>query len=399
MSLGTLGVGWFHGWTSTFTGDHVSGQSGNSSRNQRFEDRGATVARAATAEERRTQLSEQRRRVDFDTYDVTVEELLRRVERGRIDIAPVYQRQFRWDAARQSRLIESVLLGIPVPPLFMATNQGEDVQSQWEVVDGLQRLLTLTNFAGDANTRQVSRLDDKPLRLMELEKLTSFAGSYFHDLPEDIRTGFEDRPVRVVVLNDKSDLQVRYDLFERLNTGGVSLTAQEIRECVYRGEFIDLLGSLSASDEFKTVVVLPITRWKDGTPEDFVLRFFAFRERYRSFGHSVTDFLNEFAYAAYQDPQLAERREAFDVTFRYLVRCFPHGVKTRKGQTPVNLFEALAVGASLALAESPTIPPVIEPAWVTSDELRVLTTGATNSRSRVTGRIEFCRDHFLRHDA
>ena len=72
--------------------------------------------------QQRQQLAEQRRKVDFDTYDVTVDELIRRVERGRIDIAPIYQRQFRWDFTRQSRLVESILLGIPVPPLFMATN-------------------------------------------------------------------------------------------------------------------------------------------------------------------------------------------------------------------------------------------------------------------------------------
>src|SRR5690349_17589901 len=97
----------------------------------------------------RIQLAEERRQVDFDTYDVTVDELLRRVSSGRIDIATEYQRQFRWDVTRQSRLIESVLLGIPVPPLFMATNKVPGELSSWEVVDGLQRIMTLINFAGD----------------------------------------------------------------------------------------------------------------------------------------------------------------------------------------------------------------------------------------------------------
>src|SRR5664279_5228048 len=87
----------------------------------------------------RQQLAEQRRKVDFDTYDVTVDELVRRVERRKIEIAPIYQRQFRWNDERQSRLIESLMLGIPVPPLFMATNLAPDQQSQWEIVDGLQR--------------------------------------------------------------------------------------------------------------------------------------------------------------------------------------------------------------------------------------------------------------------
>jgi hypothetical protein len=68
---------------------------------------------------------------------------------------------------------DRIYLGIPVPPLFMATNQGEDIQAQWEVVDGLQRLLTLVNFAGNSETRATAKLDENPLRLVKLEKLNS----------------------------------------------------------------------------------------------------------------------------------------------------------------------------------------------------------------------------------
>jgi hypothetical protein len=348
-----------------------------------------------TAADQREQLSSQRRKVDFDTYDVTVDELLRRVGRGRIDIAPIYQRQFRWDGSRQSRLVESVLLGIPVPPLFMATNQTDDAKSRWEVVDGLQRLLTLVNFAGDYDTRKSTRLSGNPLVLQDLEKLTEFEGSHFEELPEDIQTAFEDRPLKVVVLNDKSELQVRYDLFERLNTGGIELTPQEIRECVYRGEFVDLLGRLASRKEFRTVVALPSSRWKDGTPEDFVLRFFAYLERYEQFDHLVKEFLHNFIKDAYEDPRLSERERIFDGTFRYLAKCFPNGVKTRKGQTPVNLYEALSAGAALALDENEALPVPSDLSWVSSDRLRQLTTGATNSRPRVRERIEYCRDQFL----
>jgi hypothetical protein len=202
------------------------------------------VATSARSEDQRAELDLQRRKVDFDTYDITVYELLRRVGARRFDIAPAYQRQFRWSGDRQSRLIESVLLGIPVPPLFMATNKQADTQDRWEVVDGLQRLLTLVSFGGDPDVREAANLSDEPLVLSGLEKLDSFDGFGFADLPSDIQTALEDRPLRVVVLNDKSDLQVRFDLFERLNTGGVTLTPHEIRECVYRGAFIEMVGDL-----------------------------------------------------------------------------------------------------------------------------------------------------------
>lgn len=354
---------------------------------------------ASSPAEQREQLDKQRRRVDFDTYDVTVDELLRRVQRGRIDIAPIYQRQFRWDSARQSRLVESVLLGIPVPPLFMATNSDADSITSWEVVDGLQRLLTLVNFVGDEETRKAARLAGEPLKLTGLDKLLAFDGSTFSSLPGDIATSLEDRPLKVIVLNDKSDLQVRYDLFERLNTGGVVLTAHEIRQSVYRGEFIDLIKELSREEDYQRLLVLPASRWRDGTPEDYALRFFAFRESYMEFDHSVQDFLTEFTAKAHKQPNSAYRRAAFERTFSFLRTCFPNGLKTRKGMTPVNLFEAVAVGAALALEITPSLEPVVEPSWVSSQALRDLTTGSTNSRPRVTGRIEYCRDRFLRRDA
>lgn len=365
----------------------------------KYKQSGARDLSKAKPDQQRIQLETQRRQVDFDTYDVTVDELLRRVSKGRIDIAPVYQRQFRWTADRQSRLVESVLLGIPVPPLFMATNTNAGVGSSWEVVDGLQRLLSLVNFAGDQDARDAAGLTAHSLKLKDMEKLTDFEGLSFEDLPPDIREGMEDRPLKVIVLNDKSDLQVRFDLFERLNTGGIVLSPHEIRQSVYRGEFINTLSKLSETDRFKKFVVLPDSRWKDGTPQDFVLRFFAFRKKYKEFQHSVQDFLNDFALNMLGAGLSKSDEDEFYKTFSFLNEAFPDGLKTRKGATPVNLFEAVTVGAALALEIDPNISPVSNPRWKDSDELRYFTTGATNSRPRVSGRIEYCRDRFLAGDA
>lgn len=277
----------------------------------------------------------------------------------------------------------------------MATNAAVDVGLQWEVVDGLQRLLTLVHFAGDDAAREVAGIGADPLVLRKLDKLDMFEGSSFGSMPHDIQRTFEDRPLKIIVLNDKSELQVRYDLFERLNTGGIALTAQEIRECVYKGEFVDLLTRLAVDESFKSVVVLPEPRWKDGTPQDFVLRFFAFYDRYQEFEHSVGEFLKDFVDYAHREPRVDERAALFGATFEFLAECFPSGVRTRKGQTPVNLFEGLAVGAALALKKKPNLKPTVDPVWTSSPELKKFTTGATNSRPRVAGRIEYCRDAFL----
>ena len=96
------------------------------------------------------QLEQQRHRVDFDTYDIVVQQLISMVESGAIDVAPVYQRQFRWDNLKRAHLIESVFLGVPVPSLFMATNR----DGTWELVDGVQRLSTLIQFAGTEPARK-----------------------------------------------------------------------------------------------------------------------------------------------------------------------------------------------------------------------------------------------------
>ncbi len=351
----------------------------------------------ATSTEQRDQLSEQRRKVDFDSYDVTVDELLRRVRNRRIDVAPVYQRQFRWEPPRQSRLVESVLLGIPVPPLFMALNATAGAQENWEVVDGLQRLLTLVSFAGDDDARTAARLTQPKLRLADMEKLTTLEGCQFVDLAEDLRTGFENCPFKVIVLNDKSDRQVRFDLFERLNTGGVSLTAQEIRECVFRGPFMDLLGVLSCTETFLTVIKLTEKQKRDGTPEEFVLRFFAFLDRYEAFDHAVLDFLNDYAETSSDSSpeELDRRRGEFEHVFGFLSACFPRGITTRTNRTPVNLFEAVAVGAALALKEDAALAIPDDLEWVHSEEMHRVTSGGTNSRAMVRGRIELGRDRFL----
>ena len=92
-----------------------------------------------------SELNEQKRKVDFNSYDMSVKELISMVNDGLIDIAPEYQRQFRWDTFRQSTLIESIFLGIPVPSLFMATNP----DGTWEVIEGEQRLSSIISLAAE----------------------------------------------------------------------------------------------------------------------------------------------------------------------------------------------------------------------------------------------------------
>jgi len=335
-----------------------------------------------------TELSDLKRKVDFNTYDISVKEIIAMVAEGIINIAPEYQRQFRWKSDRQSQLIESILLGIPVPSLFMATN----LDGTWEVIDGVQRLNSIIHFGGFEGAREKVQLTDK-LKLGSLNKLKSFNGKSFDDLPKSIQLDFLLKPLKITTLSDKSDLEVRFDLFERLNTGGIVLTNQEIRSCVYRGRFNDFLKEQAQNLDFKNCVRLTSTQDSDGTREEFVLRFFAFLFKYNNFEHSVVDFLNDYMNEATKKFNYDEGTRIFNITFSSL-RALPNGITRNRTTTPANLFEGVAVGAALAINEGGTILTE-DVSWLNSPELKSVTTGATNTRSKVIRRIEYCRDKFL----
>lgn len=335
------------------------------------------------------QLNEQKRKVDFDSYDITVKELIS-MSGELINVAPEYQRQFRWDQERQSTFIESVLLGIPVPSLFTAAN----ADGTWELIDGVQRLNTLIHFAAEENIRRSFGLGP-PLVLNGLRKLSDYNGLTFARLPQPAQLQFLLKPLKVTTISDKSDLTVRFDLFERLNTGGVLLTKQEIRACIYRGEFNDFLREMAQLSQFRKVVKLPRNKESDGTREEYVLRFFAYRDGYKTFEHLVVEFLNRYMEKAARSFEYEKNRESFIEVFSALSGALPDGLVRGKRETPANLFEAVSVGAAIALKTKGTIVTKGIRSWLSSDKLKSLTSGGTNTRQMVTRRIEYCRDKFL----
>lgn len=340
-----------------------------------------------------SQLQSERRSVSFDSYDLSARQLLEMFGSGEITIPPEYQRQFVWDVNRQSQLVESIFLGIPVPSLFMATNS----DSTWEVVDGVQRLSTMAHFIGSEGLiRFIGRAS--ALEVHGLEKLDGLNGSKFSDLPRTMQLMFETRPLRVTVLNDKSDKKVRFDLFERLNTGGVSLTPQEIRNCVFRGRYNDDVKRLASNADFNAVVTLKAGDEKNGTREEFVLRFFAFLNAYQNFDHSVIDFLNDFIEANADNHIPRVHAEIFEQTFALLRTVLPQGIhRGNRSLTPVNLYEAIAVGTALAIQQVGVGQVRIErvAGLLGNGDLRRFTVAGTNSRRMVVGRIELVRDQLV----
>lgn len=335
------------------------------------------------------QLEREQRKVDFDSFDISVKELVSMSEEEIIDIAPEYQRQFRWPVENQSKLIESVLLGIPIPSLFMAANK----DGSWELIDGVQRLNSLIHFVGTAEQLRKFNFDSS-LTLKELTVLTEFNGCQFKDLPTSLRLKFSLRPLKVTTLSDKSDMKVRFDLFERLNTGGIKLTDQEIRACVFRGPFNDLLADLAKNEDFNAVVNLPVSKMNDGTREELILKFFAYRENRHLFEHSVIDFLNDYMSESSKKFNFKKNRVLFEKTFAELRLVLPNGIKRgSRSTTPYNLFEAISIGASDVIEEILTLSSNVEE-WINDAELTKLTSGATNSRPRLLARIQYCAERF-----
>ena len=334
------------------------------------------------------QLEKNRRSVSFDSYDITVRQLYDMVTEKAIDVAPDYQRHFIWDEERQSQLIESIFLGIPVPSLFMATNK----DSTWEVVDGLQRLTTIVNFIGNETTIKRINKNGKKLKLTGLEKLDTLNTLFYEDLPKSFQLGFTTRPIRVTVLNDRSDFNLRYDLFERLNTGGVTLHPQEIRNCVYIGEFNDFIKKCVENENFKSVVKLTKVAEKTGNLEELVLKFYAYYESRNRFVHGVKEFLNEYMEEKTKHfKNKEELQQIFERTFESLNQNLPDGIVrgNRKNITPIVLYEAISVGVADALHQNTIINKQALINLLDNEELTKLTTGATNSKSKLIQRIDF----------
>lgn len=344
-----------------------------------------TAATPARLTRLQAQLDKERRLVSFDSYDMTVKQMYEMFQDGAIFVPPEYQRQFVWDEVRESNLIESIFLGIPVPSLFMATNS----DSTWEIVDGVQRLSTIAHFMGDvASAETVGRASQ--LRIKGLEKISELDGLAYADLSRSMQLLFQTRPIRVTVLNDKSDLSVRFDLFERLNTGGVLLTNQEIRNCIFRGVFNLDLKSLSKSKDFVKAVKLKESDQFNGTAEEYVLRFFAYLDDRDEFEHSVKDFLNDYMKKNAGKRISAAKKKLFKDVMVLLAKAFPDGItRGQSSTTSAVLYEALAIGTAVAISQRQPVRIARLKALASDAKLKRFTTGATNSRRMLNSRIDY----------
>lgn len=199
-----------------------------------------------------------------------------------IDLDPDFQRRERWSTEKQSGLIESFLLNVPVPPIYLA----EDEYGQYSVVDGKQRLTAIRAFMTEN------------LVLRELEKFTELEGRSFGDLPEPLQNALRIRPyVRVVTLLKQSDPTLKFEVFTRLNRGGEPMLPQELRKVAYRGSLSDLVFELSETPflrEQLKITSADSPAYKNMEDAEYVLRYFALRSAWQSFSGSLRGELDSY---------------------------------------------------------------------------------------------------------
>lgn len=306
--------------------------------------------------------------VRTSNLDLSMNELTDMYEAGELIINPDFQRMFRWSLGAQSRFIESLILELPVPPIFLIEREDR----VYELIDGLQRISSYLHFRG------VLRVDNEvqgPLVLQDCDIVRELNGLTFRELPRALDIKVKRSYIRAEILRKESDPRLRYYMFKRLNTGGEILSEQEVRNATIRllsPDFNNFIIALSSNDDFKHAVdIISDAARKRKFDQELVLRFFAYKNDFDNYTHEVGDFLTDYMEKV-SDPDgssifdFAEERNVFEKTFLVLRRISDHldiGAKIfgtvgpagePRSQFSVYHYEGIALGLQAVL---PAIDP------------------------------------------
>lgn len=347
------------------------------------------------------EIREKREPVDYNTLEYPIEVLVQKYLDGKEEdenelFIPDYQREMTWDEDRQSKFIESIFLGLPIPYIFVAdivdeTSKSEDL-ARLEIIDGTQRIRTLSRFINNE------------LKLNNLKALKNLNGFKFKDLPLSRRRRFNRTSIKMIQLTEKANEKTRRDIFERLNTGSVELNEMEKRRGIRPGKFLDLIEELSKSTQFRNLCSFTDTEIDKKDPQEFVLRFFAFLNNHKNYtGKNVHAFLDEYLKDKNESDllNLDEMKNEFDSMLTFLQKYLPDALhihrKTKDRYEPVTRikFESITVGVALALRENSELIPNSK-LFLDSKEFNDFTKGdGSSSQKKVISRIEYVRDQLL----
>ena len=214
-----------------------------------------------------------------ESSDPSIESLHSRSKKGRLLIQPEYQRKYVWDDLKASKLIESILLNIPLPVIYIA----EEADGKSVVIDGQQRLTSPFSFID-------GHLNGDRFKLKGLSVLTELNGKTYSELAQEVQTKIDEFPIRVITIKKESDPNLKFEIFVRLNEKATPLNHQELRNCIFRGKYNDLLKKLADDPDFRSLLPFDNKRMVD---VELVLRFAAFYHRsYHNYKAPIKNFLN-----------------------------------------------------------------------------------------------------------
>jgi hypothetical protein len=312
-----------------------------------------------------SELEAARRTISTDSYPMSVGELTNMYTDGDLIIKPPFQRLFRWDDDQKSRLVESILIGIPLPSIFVA----QDEDGRWELVDGLQRISTLLQLQG-----LLDQTEFPALELTGTKYLPSLGGLVWeHDDDAKALTPAQRRDIKrakidLKIVQRESDPKTKFDLFQRLNSFGSKLSNQEIRNAQLVGvnsDFVEWLTNLAGHEPFETLIRLPEKDLKKKYDEELVLRFLYLHEKSDDDIRGIRNFqdgLEEFAVNLalnFEDNYKITAEQIFRETFDRLAAAdekilgrWDASKQDFKGGFLNSSFEALAISLGYLLREN-----------------------------------------------
>ena len=358
----------------------------------------ADVSASAEAQSRLLKAIDQKLgEVRTDAIDLSFGEIINLTRENEIRIDPEYQRLFRWSEEQKSRLVESILLRLPIPPIFFIENE----DGRYELIDGLQRVSSMTQFI------EAVVIDKEPLQLVGCDIVPQLDGLTFEQLPLTLRLQLKRSAVRAIIIKRQSRDFLRYEMFKRLNTGGSELSEQEIRNCSARifGHtgviFYEFLIRLSQKPAFNrlTETLADSDQEKRGR-EELVLRFFAANDGAEFYHGNVADWLTGYMDAVLLGRKAFDYRvqeSIFDRVFTAIERLAGEGAFCKfKNDRPIGglapaYFEAIACAFARAIdvaerGDPERINAAIIRARQSSEFRQNVGTGA-NKRSKLFGRI------------
>ena len=336
--------------------------------------------------------------VRSEALDLSYGEIVNLHSQNELIIQPDYQRLFRWSEEQRSRLIESILLELPIPQIFVI----ENTNGVFELIDGLQRVCSVIQFIDPA------KLKLSPLTLTGCDLIKDLNGKRFDKLPLTLRLRIKRSSLRAIVIKKQSKSFLRYEMFKRLNTGGAILSPQEIRNCSSRmlGEegvtFYSFLKDKAQTNHFKTCIeALSQADLEKKGDEELVLRFYAVKNARNLFRGSVRDWLDLYMERVLFKTfsfNYSKESELFDDLFAYFAHTLGSGSFVRyRGETPIGAlapayFEAITMGVvkffpGIQRVNKDKVKNAIIRA-VQSAKFRSFTGPGANSKDKLDGRID-----------